>query len=1004
MSWTAFLLTYLLGGVTFLPLVLAAALAHAYLTLPVRNDADAQPSPAPDDIIQAGDDLAGLDAERKQEAKVRANGETDVAAGYFAVCREYTPMGINAKPIERSTPVGSTTVAAPSPSVYQTMYRSIFDRKQTAGPLGDKNASGQRPKKSGNVFYVVLRHGHLMLFDDDEQLEVRHVVSLAHHEIGIYSGEGKTPEGELFIKRNAICLSRRPDGMEPGPDGQLSKPFYLFSENCSAKEDFYFALLRNQEQSFAAENEAPSPIQFEVKNIIKLVQKLHSSEEHMQTRWLNAMLGRVFLGVYKTKDMEKAIREKLTKKIARVKRPSFLSNIAIKGIDTGESAPYITNPRLKDLTVEGECTVEADVRYTGSFRLEVAATARIDLGSRFKVREVNLVLAVVVRKLEGHLLFKIKPPPSNRIWFSFQQAPKMEMTIEPIVSSRQITYTVILRQIENRIKEVIAETLVLPYWDDVPFFRTEHKKWRGGIFHDDTVGPAIDAESTVAQDGDVDDVDRLEDGHGMQESELPPVEKSHSMPVLESRPATGLGLIGRMVPAKHKAEAPSPASSSASIEIKSDVKAEKKKETKSDPTTEAKPQAKPEATTEAGPETNSESAMPRPGRVASFYHPPAPVVGTDATNADTFRPSSSPPNGSPAASAMATLSAKSQSASTPPTPALAPFKPYITSKSPSHSSSSSSREATDTEKDAKQPPQPRRNTASSTASHDSSTPKSPSPSVKASLRSQTGSIAKGFFGRRDTAPSLPASGSPGAQDGPKRTALAAVSNAAASAKRWGLNALQRHNNDAGPAKNDAGVGHEQPLDLNKPMGRGRPLPPPGVPLPMPDKKTATSLPVPKRKPVPPPFVSKRGSEEEMQTGTQTGTQQRPVPPPPLPTRRQAQNRQQQHAGDGENMLVVAAPTADSEPTTPLSPSHGSSSSAYIQPWVGDVDGTSFADLLHVSAGEDEALPAVSSSCESQAGSPQPTTGHSDNEEDDEYSAWMGDPGPEESTAAAHSSS
>ena len=65
-------------------------------------------------------------------------------------------MGINAKPIERSTPLGSTTVAPPSPSVYQTMYRSIFDRKPVAGPL-DNNGLSQRPKKAGNVFYVVLR-------------------------------------------------------------------------------------------------------------------------------------------------------------------------------------------------------------------------------------------------------------------------------------------------------------------------------------------------------------------------------------------------------------------------------------------------------------------------------------------------------------------------------------------------------------------------------------------------------------------------------------------------------------------------------------------------------------------------------------------------------------------------------------------------------------------------------------------------------------------------------
>ena len=84
--------------------------------------------------------------------------ETDVAAGYFAVCREYTPMGINAKPIERSTPVGSATVAAPSPSVYQTMYRSIFDRKPSPGPLDNKNGASQRPKKAGNVFFVVLRY------------------------------------------------------------------------------------------------------------------------------------------------------------------------------------------------------------------------------------------------------------------------------------------------------------------------------------------------------------------------------------------------------------------------------------------------------------------------------------------------------------------------------------------------------------------------------------------------------------------------------------------------------------------------------------------------------------------------------------------------------------------------------------------------------------------------------------------------------------------------------
>ncbi|KAK4117617.1 hypothetical protein N656DRAFT_744102 [Canariomyces notabilis] len=957
-TWTAFLLTYLLGGITFIPLLVAVVFAHAYYTLPYREDGSAAQASANDhDLIQPGDDLDPLKAAQKDGARARAlHHDSDVAAGYFAVCREYTPMGINAKPIERSTPVGSATVAAPSPSVYQTMYRSIFDRRAGPGPLDNKNGVSQRPKKAGNVFYVVLRHGHLMLFDDDEQLEVRHVVSLAHHDISIYSGEPVTPEGELWIKRNAICLSRRTDGPELGPDSQVSKPFYLFSENCSAKEDFYFALLRNQEQTFAAENRAPTPIQFDVKNIISLVQKLHSSEEHMQTRWLNAVIGRLFLGVYKTKDIENFIRAKLTKKISRVKRPSFLSNIAIKAIDTGDSAPYITNPRLKDLTVEGECGLEADIRYTGNFRLEVAATVRIDLGSRFKAREVNIVLAVVLRKLEGHALFKIKPPPSNRIWFSFQQAPKMEMTIEPIVSSRQITYTVILRQIESRIKEVVAETLVLPFWDDTPFFSTEHKKWRGGIFHDDTVQPYTDLESSAAQMGDLAEVERLEESHGIQEPELPAMEKSQSVPVLEKKPS--ITLFGRMS-SKSKTDlasslSASPSASSTSIEVKS----EPQKEVKSEPKGESK----------------SEPVSPPPIFSHSIAQPSSPTVGTIATHADHFKPSS-PPTGSPAASAMATLSAKSH----PPSPAqsanLNAFKPYVTSKSSktdSHSSASS-QEATDPDKNRDKTPQARRNTASSTGSHHSDSGSSLSAGDLA--HSQPSSVTRGFFGRRGTASSISSASEPGTNnnESQKRTALAAVTNAAASAKRWGLNAFQRRLNDGAAANYSKPTHSTSSLDLNQPMGRGQPLPPPGVPLPMPDKKTATApIQVPRRKPVPPPPM-----EEHNESASQN-SEQHPLPPP-LPKRRHYHGEQ---ADDGDGMLVVAAP-ADSEPTTPLSASHGPS---YMQPWVEDVENSD--DIaLPTAVGEPGSEPSSLTMATAAVPSDDPV-GPLPNDDEEDYSAWM----------------
>ncbi|KUI72729.1 hypothetical protein VM1G_08142 [Cytospora mali] len=976
-SWSAFLLTYLLGGVTFLPLVVLIILAHAHFTLPYRDDADhTSKDTGDDDVVQPGDDLAPLKAAQKElkekiKPKTPNHHEIETAAGYFAVCREYKPMGINAKPIERSTPVGSTTVAAPSQSVYQAMYRSIFDRKQQPGPLDNGKSISQRPKKAGNVFYVVLRHGHLMLFDDDEQLEVRHVISLAHHHVSIYSGGDVTPEGELFIKRNAICLSRRTIGSIELPlDTQISKPFYLFSENCSAKEDFYFALLRNQEQAFQTEERAPAPLSFDVKHIITLVQRLHSSEEHMQNRWLNAIIGRIFLGLYKTTDVEAMIRGKLTKKISRVKRPAFLSNIEIRKIDTGDSAPFFTNLRHKDLTVEGECCMEADVRYTGNFRIEVAAVARIDLGTRLKAREVNLVLSVALRKLEGHLLLKIKPPPSNRLWFSFSQMPKMEMTIEPIVSSRQITYTVILRQIEARIKEVVAETLVLPFWDDTPFFKTEHKKWRGGVFAgDDAVESSLNSETAAeAQMGEVDEVEALEAGTNPNNEVLPHMEKSQSMPVIDTAHTT------------------SSTSSTGLFGLKLASRGIRGSQTNlSSPTVDAhvsKP-FKAEASSTSADIKKETPATQRLDGSGTFINEPTPIVSTENVTADAFKPSH-PLGESPAVSAMAKLTSKSKSTSVSGSPLVSPLKDSFVFNTPSQSTTTLQENTEEGDLD-EAPKLPRRGTTSSSHSNkgEGSPGKgSPASSIRSS-KTQTGSSIRGTFLKRENTTDSTSTASTGNTNGhsPKRitTGLAAVSNAAGAAKRWGLNALQRHGNDTA-GKTVQGADPVPQIDLSKPMGGGRPLPPPGCPLPMPEKKTKTAIPVAKRKPVPPPEVLERPSTSVKEPKSK----RRPVPPPPLPRRRRHTDEDMDEQG-GE-MLVVAAPIPESEPASPLP----DATEQYRQPYAEDAEDDDEYDSYPTEE------PYANDSGETPPAGPseqrQPSSGTSQREgdagEDDEYAAWM----------------
>ncbi|KIJ43253.1 hypothetical protein M422DRAFT_253457 [Sphaerobolus stellatus SS14] len=70
----------------------------------------------------------------------------------------------------------------------------------------------------------------------------------------------------------------------------------------------------------------------------------------------------------------------------------------------------------------------------------------------------------------------IKKPPSNRTW------DVMDIAIEHVVSDRQIRWGIVLSVIESKLKEIIQESVVLPYMDDGPFFDTTGREIRGGVF------------------------------------------------------------------------------------------------------------------------------------------------------------------------------------------------------------------------------------------------------------------------------------------------------------------------------------------------------------------------------------------------------------------------------------------------------------------------------------------------------------------------------------------
>lgn len=849
MGFLALILVYVFGGLTFLPLLLCALLLHAHLTFPRSTELPSSPK----DISDPGDDgrnIKSTAALAKLGDKFQREHEPDVAAGYFAVCREYVPGGVNGKPPERTTPAGTTVVAPESPSVYQSMYRSIFDRRQ--GPtIEPGKGNGRTPKRARNVFFVVLRHGHLMLYDDADQLDPRHVIFLEHHNVSIYGGEEDIPEGELFIKRNSIRLARKPD-LENSVSSP--KPFYFFSENCSDKEDFYFALLHNQEAKSNAGDGPPRPQQYDVKDIITLVQKLHSSEEQLQTRWLNALVGRLFLALYKTHEVEDVLRRKITKKIARVKKPAFLSGIILRKIDLGEGAPHITNPRLKDLTIDGDCCAEADFKYSGNFRLEVAATARIDLGARFKAREVNLVLAVVIRKLEGHILVKFKPSPSNRVWISFESMPYIDMNIEPIVSSRQITYNIILRAIESRIREVIAETIVLPHWDDSPFTDTIDQLYRGGIWAkgtDEQSPNHTDVPDEVVGDEAEPNTITLTDASSPQPGE----DRTMSLSALPTS-------IDRVPDPRKAATSVHTFYDSANGAVSSGAQ--------------KKPPDLPKAIRSRSVASAADPLLSMDiAKIESRQHSTTDIDQKDRKYSD-------------ATQAMMAISQRS-----PPTsPMETPMGSFIDQPGGilEHTTTLSSL-----------------NTSTETSSTHSRTSNNASPRLRdASTFPNHASASSTSSDRADTRSNL--------QPIEKKYSTASLGAATAAAKKWGWSVITRNTDPASQSGQSSTL--DRAGTPERPIGRGQPLPPPGQPLPFPERKSHFSL--PRRKPIPAPSQKTKSSNEQPPALPQRGQDESKscsinAPPPPLPKRRR-QGSDIEDDGDRKELLVVEVP---SEPSSPV---------------------------------------------------------------------------------------
>ncbi|KAI8607045.1 hypothetical protein BC830DRAFT_217230, partial [Chytriomyces sp. MP71] len=204
----------------------------------------------------------------------------------------------------------------------------------------DANKKGDETRKSTTMRYkdafVVIKSDALFIYSNDRKLECIDVLNLREYQIGLHSNS--LQDHEIYHRYTPLRLWHK----------HTQENFGMTNIYClsgSDKEDWYFLLRRATTLQYS---EVPDTItdQAQVPQIYKESMKklgnslglgnLSTSNIDTATVWINALLGRIFVGFHSNPLIKTYLIEKLSRRSGgRSFGTSFLSDIEITDIDVG---------------------------------------------------------------------------------------------------------------------------------------------------------------------------------------------------------------------------------------------------------------------------------------------------------------------------------------------------------------------------------------------------------------------------------------------------------------------------------------------------------------------------------------------------------------------------------------------------------------------------------------------------------------------------------------------